>query len=110
MELVRNVHQIGAHVGGSRLAPNGGCGCDRRDVFHTTFDPTIESSLTVVTEAVQIVQDRTTDELDPLAEVVDVDAFRCLLEESTTTVEIQFDYEGLTLTIDSDGNLWLERR
>lgn len=107
MELVRSVSVSGSISG---LAANGG---DRgkRDVFHVSFDPETESIEVVVVESVAAIQNRAPEELDPLYEAVDPEALDDLVApeagEQARVDEVGFVYEGLEVTIESDGDVWI---
>ncbi|WP_435346547.1 HalOD1 output domain-containing protein [Haloarchaeobius sp. HRN-SO-5] len=62
---------------------------------------------TAVAEAVAEVTDQDAMALTPLHEYVDADGLDSLLTNSTpgTFIEVSFDYEGLQVTVRSDGSL-----
>ncbi len=110
MELVRSVHETASPSG---LVPNGGGNHGRRDVFHVTFDPGSESPVEVVLDAVAVVHDRQPEDLAPLHDAVDPEALDELVVPSSDhqagADEVRFVYEGLEISIDGDGNVWLQR-
>lgn len=119
MELVRGVYRTGssgrarpspALAANGGLTPNGGSS-DSRDVFHVSFDPDEESIVEVVTNAVAVIHNEEPTELDPLHEVVDVDALEELVapsgDDRPGADEVEFVYEGLAVVVDADGDVWL---
>lgn len=115
MELVRSTHfpRGPGHLRSSaHLTPNGGTD-DRRDVFHVSFDPNEESVFVVLTEAVALIQDTAPEALTPLSDVIDVDAIEALFgrspERQPNDIEVTFEYESLSITIASTGDIWLRR-
>lgn len=96
--------------GPARLLTSGGDG--RRDVFHVTFDPAEEDVTEAVVRAVAVIHNVEPADLPPLVDVVDPDALSALFgpaaEAFDSDVQATFVYQDLEITVDSDGNLWLE--
>lgn len=109
MQIVRGVEGPLGNVTAT-LVTNGGNG--RRDVFHVPFDPTSDDVVEVVVRAVAVIQNVEPTELPPLENAVDPDALSAIFgsdsEASTTDVQVTFVYEGLEITVNSDGNVYLE--
>lgn len=108
MEIVRDV---GASLQHSppRFLANGGF--DRRDAFHVSFDREEEDVVQVVVRAVAVIHNTDPKALPPLAEVVDPDALKALIgapSEGCADAQVTFVYEDLEVTVNTDGNLWLE--
>lgn len=91
---------------------NGGDRGDR-DVFHVTFDPETESVDAVVVESVAAIQNCEPEELDPIYEAIEPDALDEVITPSADTqsdVELEFVYEGMDVTVEASGDLWLQWR
>lgn len=86
------------------LETNGGTS-DEPATFRVRFDPAAESPVEAVIETVATIHNVDQDELDPLARVVDPEALETLLEVGAdgTVDRIEFVYEGLVVTVRSDG-------
>ena len=110
--LVPSRGRVVVRNGGREVLPNGGSH-GRRDVFHVSFDPQMESPYEVVTDAVQLIHDKEVDELAALTTSIDADALDDLITPSLGRdpglVEVRFVYVGLGITITYDGNVWLRR-
>lgn len=93
-----------------RLVANGGDG--RRDAFHVSFDPVEEDVIEVVTRSVAIIHNTDQVALSAIGRVVDPEALRVVFgpdsERFAADVEVSFVYEDLEVTLDTDGDLWLE--
>lgn len=114
MEIIRRNGHHGSLQGPDTrpgVYTNGG-DQDPRDVFHVSFDPTTEPVERVVVEAVAVIRNAEPDQLTPLNKVIDPEALDGLLasaaEKQVEQIDIQFVYEGLTVTVTSDGDLWLQ--
>lgn len=109
---VEIVHGVEGSLG--TVAPpvlaNGGDA--RRDVFRVPFDPDTEDPNAVVVRSVAVIQNVEPTDLPPLGDVVDVDALEALVAPPEGSregaVNVTFVYQGLEITVDSDGELWLE--
>lgn len=110
MELVRSIAVTGSIAD---LTPNGGHR-NERDTFHVTFDPETEPIASVVTESVAAIQNTELEELDPLYDAVDPESIDALLaandDEQSGADVVEFVYEGMEVTIGSDGDVWLKWR
>lgn len=97
----------------AKLTPNGGDQDDRAS-FHVTFDPVTDSIPLVVIESVAAIQNEDPEELDPIHHAVDADSLESLFKpdhEAHSGVEtVQFVYEGMHVTIEREGDLWLRWR
>ena len=109
---MRIVHGVEGTLGNvtDRCVANGGDG--RRDVFHVSFDPANEDVTGVVVRSVAVIHNVEPAELPPLGEAVDPDALADVFgPRSVSTdadVQVTFVYEGLEITVNGDGNVWLE--
>lgn len=91
------------------LVPNGGSESGR-DTVRVPFDPASESVVEVVVEAVAFIHDADPTDLDPLFEVLDPDALDALVDDEageSSVDTVTFVYEGLEVTVDPDGTVWL---
>ena len=108
MELVRGIDGGGGTIG---FVANGGG--DERDIFHVEFDPAVESVVQVVVNAVAVIHNVDPIELDPLSGAIDPGMLDSLARqedgEATISSEVTFTYEGLEITVDGDGHVWLTR-
>lgn len=106
------VHSVESPIGSvhPELVPNGGFG--RRDAFHVSFDPDEDDVVEEVVRAVAVIHNTDPNALSPLGRVVDPDALEALIgrgfEEFGTDTQVSFVYEDLEITLDTDGNVWLE--
>lgn len=109
MEIIRDVDASLQHAP-PRLLANGGI--DRRDAFHVSFDPGEDAVVEVIVRSVAVIHNTDPKALTPLAEVVDPDALEALFgapsEGYAADVQATFVYEDLEVTVNTDGNLWLE--
>lgn len=108
---VRIEHAIEGTLGSvtDRCLTNGGNG--RRDVFHVAFDQGSEDVAEVVVRSVAVIHNAEPTELPPLGESVDPDALADLFSrgfEAPADVQVTFVYEDLEITVNSDGDVWLE--
>ncbi len=91
------------------FASNGG-GNEDPDTFHLQYDSDVESPLEAIVRATAVVKNQSQVELNPLANVIDPDALNEVCNSSTTTssnIEVTFEYEGLEVTVNNEGNVWL---
>jgi len=109
MDIVRGVESTLA-CSPPRLIANGGNGC--RDTFHVSFDPADEDVIEVLVRTVAVIHNTDPTTLSAIGEVVDPDALRAIFgrepDRFTTEAQATFVYEGLEVTINTDGNVWLE--
>ncbi len=86
-------------------------GYERRpDTFHLSFDPNAEPVAHAVVKAASFVHNTDHDELAPLGSVIDADALEAVIGhggDADDDVEVTFSYEGLRITVSSDGDIWL---
>jgi hypothetical protein len=79
--------------------------------FHLQYEPDTRSVAASIVEAVAYVHNVDHEELEPLGEVVDTDSLEDLVgprSHAETAVEISFSYAGLHVTVNNDGDIWLE--
>ena len=87
-------------------ATNGGT--DREpDAFHFQFNPERDAVTRAIVDAVALVHDCNQTELDPLANSIDPEALSTLMQTSEAPVEVVFQYEGMEITVEGDGDIWL---
>lgn len=93
-----------------QLVTNGGFG--RRDAFHVSFDPDEDDVVEEIVRAVAVIHNTVPKALTPLGEVVDPDALEALCGPESAgfaaDATVIFVYEDLEVTVNTDGNLWLE--
>lgn len=82
------------------------------DVFHVQFDPESESVIQQTVKAVATITNSDPTELTPLAECVEPDMLETFVDPDANCgmycSEISFEYEGLDITLNPEGDLWLE--
>ncbi|MGM0399484.1 MAG: HalOD1 output domain-containing protein [Halobacteriota archaeon] len=82
-------------------------------VYRVRYDPeTTPASLAVIAAQARVSGVETTD-LAPLHESIDTDALDAITADhdgQTPTLQISFDYEGHTVTVDSRGRLQIGER
>jgi len=87
-------------------------GVGRGNVFHVRFDPDVESIVHVVVTSVAAIRNVDPLELEPLNESIDPETLANVVrprpEQAIRGASITFHYEGLNITIETDGDLWLE--
>jgi len=109
MDIVRRM-ECTEKYSAPRLVPNGGDGS--RDAFHVSFDRESEDVVEVVVSSVAVIHNVDPTGLSPIGEVVDPDALRAIFGRGSDRFDADaqaiFVYEGLEVTINTDGNLWLE--
>ena len=109
MDIVRGVEST-MTCSPPRLVANGGNGC--RDTFHVSFDPADEDVVEVLVRTVAVIHNTDPTALSPIGEIVDPDALRALFGAGSDGFEADaqatFVYEGLEVTVNTDGDLWLE--
>ena len=70
------------------------------------------TAITIV-RSVSAILDRAPVDLTPLGDVVDPEMLESMVEHGAKRTgqggEFTFTYEGFEVTVDTDGNLWLER-
>ena len=87
-------------------------GSGEDDVFHVRFDPEHDSVVQVVVRSVGTIRNVDPLELAPLEEAVDTETIERVAgpeaDEASRHGEITFRYEGLRVTVETDGHVWLE--
>lgn len=82
------------------------------DVFHVRFDPDTQSPVEVVVRSVATIRNVDPLDLEPLGAAVDPGTIERLMgptsQETSYGAEVTFEYEGMQVTVDTDGHLWLE--
>lgn len=90
-----------------------GAGRGDDDVFHIEFERGEDDVTGVIVRAVAMIRDRDATEIQPLAEVIDPDMLDSMVEQgsggSSMGGEFTFQYEGLEITVTTDGHVWIER-
>ena len=90
-----------------------GYGSDDKDVFHVEFDGDSEQVSEVIPRSAGAILDRCPTDLRPLEDVVDTDVLEAIVDrgssDPTQHGEFTFRYEGLDITVESGGHLWIER-
>lgn len=87
-----------------------GTGDGDADAFHHRFNPTTQSVAGEVVSAVATIKNVDETSLEPLYVSVDPDALEMLVGPDAIdrcSVEVQFRYEGLEITVNADGDIWL---
>lgn len=109
MEIVHGVENARGWLP-TRLLANGGY--DRQDAFHVSLDPENDDVVEEVVRAVAVIHNTDPKALTPLGNVVDPDALEALFgadsEGFTADAQATFVYEGMEITVNTDGNVWLE--
>lgn len=90
-----------------------GFGSDDDSVFHVEFDAGEQDVAVLVVRSVAAILDRRPADLEPLGDVIDPEMLESMVREGARGTahngEYQFTYEGFEVTVDTSGNLWLER-
>lgn len=90
-----------------------GSGSGDEEIFHVEFDPDVDSITLVIVRAIAAIRDVPPTKLSPLADSIDLDFLEKLVDPESITVrragEVTFYYEGFDITVDSDGDIWIER-
>lgn len=87
-------------------ATNGGTDKEP-DAFHFQFNPHRDSIYRAIVESIALVHDCDQDDLDPLANSIEPDALATLMRTREQSVEVVFHYEGMEVTVESEGDIWL---
>ena len=87
-------------------------GSGGEDVFHVRFDPESDSIVNVVVRSVGTIRNVDPLDLEALEAAVDTDAIERLADPAAGATrsqgKITFRYEGLHVTVETDGHLWFE--
>lgn len=87
-------------------------GSGEDDVFHVQFDPADESVVQLVVRSVSTIRNVDPLDLEPLGSTIDPTTLEGLVDPRSggglRGAEVSFEYEGLYVTVDTDGNIWLE--
>lgn len=82
------------------------------DIFHVTFSPRSESVTQELVSSVATIKNTTPLQLTPLGSCVDVEMLESLVDPDSNPAlhgsEICIEYEGLHITVSSEGDIWLE--
>lgn len=90
----------------TEYATNGGV--DKKpDAFHFQFNPDSNSVCCAIIETVAFIQDSDQTDLDPLANSLNPDALSTLMESHEQNVTVVFQYEGMEITVENEGDIWL---
>lgn len=90
-----------------------GFGSDDKDVFHVEFDGDPDLLSELIPRSVATILDRRPTDLTPLGDVVDTHMIEAMVNHGSSDRhkrgEFTFHYEGIAVTVETDGHLWLER-
>lgn len=103
IELTR----IGARRPSPGYASNGGVE-EQPDSFHFLYNTDTEEVTRAIIEAVAFIHNTSYEELTPLGSVVDIDALTEVLDADSESIEVRFSYESLAVTVNSEGDIWLQ--
>lgn len=81
------------------------------DTFHVKFDPDDDSIIETIVTAVSAIHNKPFDGMDPLAHHIDPTLLEHLVTDSHPEMisgEVTFQYEGLNITVDGEGDIYLE--
>lgn len=111
MSELKLIHHTERNVTRERIA-NGGYDYNDPDMFHLQYGPGTQSVVEMVVKAAAFVHNVENVELEPLSNVIDPDALDALIgpnsENPSTRAEFTFEYEGLQITVNNSGDIWLE--
>lgn len=87
-----------------------GTGDNDVDAFHHQFNPTTQSVVDEVVRSVATIKNVDETRLDSLYDALDPEALEALLGSTAGAhrkVEVRFRYEGLEITVNANGDIWL---
>lgn len=90
-----------------------GYGSADKDVFHVEFNGSSGTVSEIIPKSVATILDESPTDLTPLGDVVDTYMLETMVDHGSSEAnrrgEFTFHYEGLEITVETDGHLWLER-